>query len=482
MKNTKKILSFVLAIIMIVCTVPMAFAEDNTYKAGDIIQFGSYPQSEVKDEALIAELNALAPEWEEWISYGYYSGNGSSYTMAQGDWMRFFDLSYNGEKYRAVRFEEYRPRYTYGKASNNLQDDNHYAVNNIYWFKYEALDWRVLDINTGLVMCETIVDSQPYSNTLYERDNAISNHKIFNDKSHLNYGSDYATSSIRHWLNYDFYDVAFSEEEQKVLVATVLDNRGYYSSRGETGYEEFDSAPTEDKVFLLSYCEVINADYGFNSDSKDRDNARVARVRTDYAKCQGLNTSKVGTKWLLRSPGMSASTSCIVSVDGSSDGCQLDLCTTGTGIRPAIKLSIIHKHNYVTEITTPATHVKEGVETYTCACGDSYTKTIEKNPEHSYNVDVIAPTCKTTGYTMYSCDCGDSFKAEVTGIIDHQDADNNLMCDMCALFLGEGMESSDPCSCNCHKTGFMGFIWKITRFFNKLFKTNRTCACGVAHY
>lgn len=41
---------------------------------------------------------------------------------------------------------------------------------------------------------------------------------------------------------------------------------------------------------------------------------------------------------------------------------------------------------------------------------------------------------------------------------------------------------ADNCSCNCHKSGFMGFIWKILRFFYKLFKTNPVCACGIAHY
>ena len=41
---------------------------------------------------------------------------------------------------------------------------------------------------------------------------------------------------------------------------------------------------------------------------------------------------------------------------------------------------------------------------------------------------------------------------------------------------------SDDCSCNCHKDGFMGAIWKILRFFYKLFKTNQYCACGAAHY
>ena len=41
---------------------------------------------------------------------------------------------------------------------------------------------------------------------------------------------------------------------------------------------------------------------------------------------------------------------------------------------------------------------------------------------------------------------------------------------------------NSSCPCNCHKDGFMGFIWKIILFFNKLFKTNRECACGIAHY
>lgn len=38
------------------------------------------------------------------------------------------------------------------------------------------------------------------------------------------------------------------------------------------------------------------------------------------------------------------------------------------------------------------------------------------------------------------------------------------------------------CSCNCHKSGFMGFIWKIQCMFYKLFGTNKFCACSVKHY
>ncbi len=43
-------------------------------------------------------------------------------------------------------------------------------------------------------------------------------------------------------------------------------------------------------------------------------------------------------------------------------------------------------------------------------------------------------------------------------------------------------DPTKDCSCNCHKSGFMGFIWKILRFFYKLFGTNKTCDCGAAHY
>ncbi len=48
---------------------------------------------------------------------------------------------------------------------------------------------------------------------------------------------------------------------------------------------------------------------------------------------------------------------------------------------------------------------------------------------------------------------------------------------------GEKLRSpEDDCKHMCHKTGFMGFIWKIVRFFQKLFKMNPVCTCGAAHY
>lgn len=42
--------------------------------------------------------------------------------------------------------------------------------------------------------------------------------------------------------------------------------------------------------------------------------------------------------------------------------------------------------------------------------------------------------------------------------------------------------AGDDCTCNCHKTGFAGFIWKILNFIYKLFRINQECICGKIHY
>ncbi len=47
----------------------------------------------------------------------------------------------------------------------------------------------------------------------------------------------------------------------------------------------------------------------------------------------------------------------------------------------------------------------------------------------------------------------------------------------------ETEDTNGECDHLCHKDGFMGFIWKIVRFFWKLFKMNPVCeGCGAAHY
>lgn len=50
---------------------------------------------------------------------------------------------------------------------------------------------------------------------------------------------------------------------------------------------------------------------------------------------------------------------------------------------------------------------------------------------------------------------------------------------------GETDEPDTPandCDHLCHKSGIIGFFWKIIRVFQKLFGLNPVCECGVAHY
>ena len=311
-------------------------AEATGYSVGDIITFGSYPQSEVikeSDSATYAKLEAAA---KNWVSYRYYSGNDNYGSMQPGDWMKYADITLGGEKYRAVRFTQYRPYGTKDSFSSDdsYQDDNGYYLNNIYYFKYEPLKWQVLDPKTGLVLSKSIINSQAYSNTIYKNGtDAYGKTAYWNNASYTKYANDYATSSIRKWLNEDFYNTAFTSAQKQNILPTTLDNSAY-----STDYSKYDSVSTTDNVFLLSYSEARNASYGF-TDSTSSTETRKA-MGTDYAKVQGLwvDLNKC-SYWRLRSAGIySSSYACGVYRDGYvSYGDSVG--NSSYGVRPALRLS-----------------------------------------------------------------------------------------------------------------------------------------------
>lgn len=114
-------------------------------------------------------------------------------------------------------------------------------------------------------------------------------------------------------------------------------------------------------------------------------------------------------------------------------------------------------------------------------CDDcDYTETgkVEATGHDPVTDKGVEATCNSTGLTegSHCADCGTVFVSQdEIPMTDHEDNDGNGYCDYC----DEDVDETDNCSCNCHKTGFIGFIWKIINFFNKLFKTNRVCECGA---
>lgn len=295
------------------------------YSVGDTIYYGTYPQTDVT-ASLGSVLNSQSGTWK---SYGYYSGTGTwdDGQMTSSDYMRYKDITYKGEKYRGVKFDSYRPHYTGSISSVSItyQDDNGYTTGNVYWFKYEPLKWRVLDPDSGFIVCASAIDSQAYNNYILYADG-----EIYGNAEKTYRANDYANSSIREWLNNDFMNTAFSSSQQENIKVTELDNSCPYDSA-------YNSANTSDKIFLLSYNEVTNSAYGFNSSASEQDTARVM-ASSDYAKCQGIYKNSVGNSyWWLRSPGSNSDGACGVDGIGGADVDDF-VNLTCYGVVPALKL------------------------------------------------------------------------------------------------------------------------------------------------
>ncbi len=195
------------------------------------LYFGSYPQT-VKD----ASVNIISNEKDE---YGYYTGS-------------------DCEKYALLKVNLYDSDYTFSNGETIIR-------NKEYYFKVEPIKWKILEDKNGkvFIFSELILDAH-----------------IFDDNS--NY---YAASSIRSWLNSDFYNKAFTDKQKELIENTTLK----------------DISNITDKVFLLSEEEIENTSYGFNSN-----NDRCKKV-TDYAKAKYAYESKGNKngKYWLRTPSYS---------------------------------------------------------------------------------------------------------------------------------------------------------------------------------
>ena len=337
-------------------TTPPTGAADGTGSADDLsaggtqggtIKFGAYPQTRETDSETISALNSRASGWQ---SYEYYSGSGSwnDGQMQPSDYMQYCDVKYGGNKYRGVVFSQYRP--STGEtfpASDSIQENNGYTTGTTYWFKYEPLQWKVLDPSEGLVMCVSIIDSQPYNNYILSGGTDPHGETAYwGDAGKTYYANDYENSSLRRWLNETFYATAFTTSQQnRIAVNRDQNNDGYRTLHGNTGYTDYDSNPTNDKIFLLSYDEVLNSSYGFDSWGYTHDMARKAHG-TAYAYCQGLDIERglfgyqFGSHWWLRSPGGNSVQACVVDgLDGTAYGSGNIVNFTCRGVRPACKIS-----------------------------------------------------------------------------------------------------------------------------------------------
>jgi hypothetical protein len=258
--------------------------------AGGTTYFGMYPQSRVTDEGLVATLNTAAGTFpnsehdQAWTGYGYYL-NGSVQSL-----MWYIDITNAGDEYRGVYFTHYRPYFTFFSPLENLtyQDDNGYplpAASSAYWFKYEPIAWRVLEVQSekAFLMADIIIDAYDYYYSANDRSNG----------EETIYANNYEYSHIRSWLNDTFYNTAFNMDEMARIQITDVDNSASSTTSTPNIYA---CANTSDKVFLLSQLETTSTPYGFTSDASRQ------LSPTSYALSQGILNQSGNSYWWLRSP------------------------------------------------------------------------------------------------------------------------------------------------------------------------------------
>ncbi len=322
--------------------------------SGEYLFFGNYPQSKVTgDEAngltnLVGEMLPTAAAPLGWTSYRY------CIKSKLRDYMWYKDVVCNGERYRGVYFTLYRPYWTdYGSSkSNTYQKDNGFIRGKVHWFKYEPIKWKILKEKKGeaLILSDMLIDSQAYQTMCkYINRNcyaADGRGNIIKDKDGNNvYANNYGHSSVRGWLNGEFYNTAFDEFEKDLILLSAVEN-----SAASTGYEmnKYTCDSTKDYVFLPSKKEILTEDYGFSADCCDYDTARRKQI-TAYAQCQGAYTYSIGdysgnAMWCLRSPyddfSYGGYDNRAFVVEGVGCVSSINVDSTGGGICPALRIRI----------------------------------------------------------------------------------------------------------------------------------------------
>lgn len=352
-KYFKKSLSFIFVLLFFFSAIAVnsrVFAEED-FKTGDVVAYGSYPQSKVTDSDLVSELEKLV-DTASWKSYDFYEGTGSTNSAEKAELAKYQDIIYGGSKYRAVLIIKQRPEETGGKSMPGImQDNNGYLPSNIYFFRFDKIKWVVLDPDAGLVISLDSLDSQPFFlRYISGGDNTIS----FNGGT--TFVADYAASYIREWLNKDFFKTAFYGDLPKGIFEKRIVTYGITPDKLPDF--ELNATTVTDKIYLPSYDDVILHDYGFTTleeyEAIRENNRKKLYSETfaerfadssDYAKAMGINCkdafglaqSTVPGIWLLRNASSQTGVWLVnkTGLLGSQHGVRTD-----TGIRPEITVDL----------------------------------------------------------------------------------------------------------------------------------------------
>jgi hypothetical protein len=168
-------------------------------------------------------------------------------------------------------------------------------------------------------------------------------------------------STIRSWLNgYDastnqkridytdnnFLKSAFTNEEQNAIKTTEVVTDKYTDWHFNWTDVHHYYMKTNDKVYLLSFDEMTNKDYGFSADEGGTPSRQA--INTAYTAAGGTSKSpymnKEGTSdsWLLRTPGEYSMYADMITASGEyeEDVSDINMVRTACGIRPLLHFDL----------------------------------------------------------------------------------------------------------------------------------------------
>ena len=218
----------------------------------------------------------------------------------------------------------------------------------------ESIEWQVIDVQDekALIISCAVLECKAFN----ESDKNIT----------------WKDSSVRDWLNSDFYNSSFTDEEKNIIIKSNIENPSTYSGYDKSGCwlvcndksqlysivaETKEGKPTKDYAFLLSVDEVMKyfpsdderkayfsdyatesfVEYGIKQAQKSA-NADEESIRTYYDEaCKEFG--KGFCNWWLRSPG--TVDKCFEAVNYAGDITQSkSVVEEDGGIRPAMWISI----------------------------------------------------------------------------------------------------------------------------------------------
>ena len=141
------------------------------------------------------------------------------------------------------------------------------------------------------------------------------------------------------------------------------------------------------------------------------------------------------------------------------------------------------------KVTKEPTETETGVKTFTCTrCGETRTETMPVIPHvHSYKDVVTAPTCTEKGYTTHTCACGDSYVDTYVDALGHawdsgkvtkpatetEDGVKTFTCTRC------GETKTEVIPALSHEHNYNAVVTAPT--CTEKGYTTHTCACGDSY-